>query len=179
MRDLVPRPGIKPRPPALEHGVLATRPPGKFHPFSFLIFFYTKYFLLKYIVWFLSPDGTPTDRLLLNLIFPHCVGFLDTTITSPPVRFEHSSYLPRNCQILSSDPFTISPSFMPSTRVINQSRALIQITNQNTTRGFPWWLSGKESTYQCRRHGFDPWSGKIPHAEEQLSPWATTSELLP
>ena len=21
---------------------------------------------------------------------------------------------------------------------------------------FPWWLSGKESTYQCRRHGFDP-----------------------
>ena len=22
--------------------------------------------------------------------------------------------------------------------------------------GFPWWLSGKESTCQCRRHGFDP-----------------------
>ena len=30
-----------------------------------------------------------------------------------------------------------------------------------TMRGFPWWLSGKESTCQCRRHGFDPWSGKI------------------
>ena len=28
--------------------------------------------------------------------------------------------------------------------------------------GFPWWLSGEESTCQCRRHGFDPWSGKIP-----------------
>ena len=26
----------------------------------------------------------------------------------------------------------------------------------------PWWLIGKESTCQCRRHGFDPWSGKIP-----------------
>ena len=24
------------------------------------------------------------------------------------------------------------------------------------------WLSGKESTCQCRRHGFDPWVGKIP-----------------
>ena len=36
----------------------------------------------------------------------------------------------------------------------------------------PWWLSGKESTYQCRRHEFDPSSG-IPHAWEQLSPWAT------
>ena len=30
--------------------------------------------------------------------------------------------------------------------------------------GLPWWLTGKESTYQSRRHGFDPWSRKIPHA---------------
>ena len=33
----------------------------------------------------------------------------------------------------------------------------------------PWWLSGKESACQCRRHEFDPWSGKIPHATEQIS----------
>ncbi|KAB0386208.1 hypothetical protein FD755_001164 [Muntiacus reevesi] len=25
----------------------------------------------------------------------------------------------------------------------------------------PWWLSGKESTCQCRRHGFDPSSRKM------------------
>ena len=42
--------------------------------------------------------------------------------------------------------------------------------------GLPWWLSGKESTCQCRRHGFDPWSGKIPHAVEQLSQRITTIE---
>ena len=36
--------------------------------------------------------------------------------------------------------------------------------------GLLWWLSGKESTYQCRRHRFDPSSGKILHAVEQLSP---------
>ena len=24
------------------------------------------------------------------------------------------------------------------------------------------WLSGKESTRQCRRHRFNPWVGKIP-----------------
>ena len=30
------------------------------------------------------------------------------------------------------------------------------------TWGLPWWLSGKESTCQCRRHRFDPWVGKIP-----------------
>ena len=32
--------------------------------------------------------------------------------------------------------------------------------------GLPWWLSGKESTYQYKRHRFDLWSGKIPHATE-------------
>ena len=36
------------------------------------------------------------------------------------------------------------------------------------------WLSGKESTHQCRRLVFDPWSGKIPRAAEQLSPGTTT-----
>ena len=29
------------------------------------------------------------------------------------------------------------------------------------SRGLPCWLSGKESTCQCRRHGFDPWVRKI------------------
>ena len=36
--------------------------------------------------------------------------------------------------------------------------------------GLPWWLSGKESTHQCRRHRFNPWSRKISHVTEQLSP---------
>ena len=39
--------------------------------------------------------------------------------------------------------------------------------------GLPWWRSGWESACQCRGHGFEPWSGKIPHAVEQLGPWAT------
>ena len=42
--------------------------------------------------------------------------------------------------------------------------------------GLPWWRSGWESACQCRGHGFEPWSGKIPHAVEQLGPWATTTE---
>ena len=36
--------------------------------------------------------------------------------------------------------------------------------------GLPWWLSGKESACQCRRHRFNPWSRKISHVTEQLSP---------
>ena len=42
--------------------------------------------------------------------------------------------------------------------------------------GLPWWRSGQEFAYQCRGHGFNPWSGKIPHAAEQLSPCAMTTE---
>ena len=44
--------------------------------------------------------------------------------------------------------------------------------------GLSWWLSGKESTCQGRRHGFDPWSGKTPHAEKQLSLCTTMTEPL-
>ena len=43
----------------------------------------------------------------------------------------------------------------------------------------PWTprrLSGKESVCQCRRHGFNPWSQRIPHAMGQLSLWTTTTE---
>ena len=42
--------------------------------------------------------------------------------------------------------------------------------------GLPWWRSGWESACQCRAHRFEPWSGKFPHAAEQLGPWATTTE---
>ena len=47
---------------------------------------------------------------------------------------------------------------------------------QKATYGLPWWCSGWESACQCRGHGFEPWSGRIPHAVEQLGPWATTTE---
>ena len=33
----------------------------------------------------------------------------------------------------------------------------------------PMWLSGKESTYQYWRHGFDPWVGKIPLGDEMTT----------
>ena len=42
--------------------------------------------------------------------------------------------------------------------------------------GLPWWRSGWESAYQRGGHGFECWSGKIPHAAEQLSPCAITTE---
>ena len=51
-----------------------------------------------------------------------------------------------------------------------------QSEEQNASGGLPWWRSGWESACQCRGHGFEPWSGKIPHAAERLGPWATITE---
>ena len=47
---------------------------------------------------------------------------------------------------------------------------------KNYSQGLPWWHSGWESACQCRGQGFEPWSGRIPHAVEQLGPWATATE---
>ena len=48
--------------------------------------------------------------------------------------------------------------------------------DQSVAMGFPRCSSSKESTCQRRGQGLNPWSGKIPRAAEQLSPWATTPE---
>ena len=56
------------------------------------------------------------------------------------------------------------------------SRDVSKCSYPKQVRGLPWWHSGQESACQCRGHGFEPWSGKIPHAMEQLNPYATTTE---
>ena len=39
----------------------------------------------------------------------------------------------------------------------------------------PWWLSGKEFAYQCRRLRFNPWVGKVPWRRK----WQPTLVILP
>ena len=55
-----------------------------------------------------------------------------------------------------------------------------QKTEYKQEKWVSWWFSGEESTCQCRKHGFDPWSRKgIPEplvAAKQLSMWATAPE---
>ena len=43
--------------------------------------------------------------------------------------------------------------------------------------GLPWWLNGKQSICQYRRHRFDPWSRRIPCATQQPSLYTTTIDL--
>jgi len=47
---------------------------------------------------------------------------------------------------------------------------------QKSVEVLPWWLSGKESAYQFRRHEFNSWSRNIPVTMEQLSLCTTTVE---
>ena len=59
---------------------------------------------------------------------------------------------------------------------VNFLFGLLIVIIQKYNQGLLWWSSGEESTCQCRGHGLDSWSRKIPHATGQLSPWATTTE---
>ena len=56
--------------------------------------------------------------------------------------------------------------------------SLYTIENSNWRRHMrlPWWLSGKESAWHCRRHGFHPWSGRISGTSSWLSPCTATIE---
>ena len=41
-------------------------------------------------------------------------------------------------------------------------------THPNPAEGLPWWLRWQRTHLQCRRHGFDPWIGKIAWRRERL-----------
>ena len=103
----------------------------------------------------------------------HVLTGVSSTIKGPSSRYDHQQprHISDNCAhrvALGSqslhNPFTML-LFLRMTECISKNYL-----------GLPWWRSGWESACQCRGHGFKPWSGKIPHAAEQLSPWATTTE---
>ena len=71
-----------------------------------------------------------------------------------------------------------TPAWSPSWATLQPCYHLLSTRKCEVPRseGLPWWLRGEEPACQCRRHGFNPWSGKISHAKEQLSPCAWALE---
>ena len=57
----------------------------------------------------------------------------------------------------------------------NSKYNLERIKNRYSDIRLPRWLSGKKSTCQCRRRGFDPWVRKIPWRRK----WQPTLVFLP
>ena len=84
--------------------------------------------------------------------------------------------------ILDGSLITTSGSFIQQTELPSKRSCIFYLSSLAWKKynieiaGLPWWRSGWESACQCRGHGFEPWSGKIPHAAEWLGPWATIIE---
>ena len=51
----------------------------------------------------------------------------------------------------------------------------VELPDHMIILGLHWWLSGKETTYQYRRHQFHPWVRKIPWRRK----WQPTPVFLP
>ena len=83
--------------------------------------------------------------------------------------------IPRKIQILIQK-VTCTPMFRAAPFTIARTWNNPCAHQKTIGLGLPWWHSGWESACQCKRHGFEPWSGNIPHAAAQLGPWATTTE---
>ena len=77
---------------------------------------------------------------------------------------------------LNTDPGALQCRSTPPASDLHKPSQVRRGNQKEGTRGLAWWHSGKESSCKCSGHRFDPWSGKIPHASEQLSPCATTTE---
>ena len=54
-------------------------------------------------------------------------------------------------------------------------RTLVKCSHPRLLRWLPWWLSGEESTCQCRGPRFYPWVGKVPWRRK----WQPTPVFLP
>ena len=63
------------------------------------------------------------------------------------------------------------------TNTLHLVSCTLWMSSETSPRRLPWWFSDKEPARQCRRHRFVPWSGKIPHASEQLCATATGPAL--
>ena len=102
----------------------------------------------------LSPSNTNS---LLPL--PQPFYFLSLWIWLPWVL--HTSGI---MKYLSFSDWLISLGRMSSrpTYVVARVRIFSLFRANNLPWCLPRWLSSKESASQCRRHGFDPWVGKIP-----------------
>ena len=91
------------------------------------------------------------------------VGLWDVCLSQPEARKGLISW-GRGCGSLGVR-FSSDPCHQPTSSDHAEPQA-----SRKTLGGLPWWRSGGESACQCRGHGFEPWSGKIPHAAEQLGP---------
>ena len=90
-------------------------------------------------------------------------------ITGEPTPGTQASGGPRGSQVALGATGTHSPSQRDGIPRCTWPRGI------ERRLGLPWWLSGKESACQCRKHRFDSWVGEIPWRRK----WQPTPVCLP
>ena len=134
--------------PCSECGFLTTRPPGKSLFLAFLnsaLYFYYLFTLL-FVLW----PIVLCDGLVIRYVLP--IIFLEETQVPPPPcycswccsQYSHAYFFLLTCK-----------SFR-GTDHQGQNFWVLWYTD------FPSGSVGKKSTCQCKRHGFELWTGKIP-----------------
>ena len=108
-----------------------------------------------------------------SILLAYCCALLLGASSQFSIRFLNKTEKPGQGS-LPSPPAPVSAHAHAHTQPCSEPSLLSEI--KNGWIGLPWWRSGWESACQCRGHGFEPWSGKIPHAAERLGPWATIAE---
>ena len=122
------------------------------------VFYYLLYTQQLYI---LCPTPLPTDNQYEQLVFISLLSFIFASL---------HYFLNSTCDIITVYVFEL---FHLSCFLKQKQFSKCGIP------GLPSWFSGKESAYQCRRQGFDPWSGTDPTSHGVTWPCVTTSEAGP
>ena len=146
-------------------------------------------------VWYYTPGKHlsvnwkhPVE--LMCLITQSCLNLFDLVGCSLLCYSVHGVFQARNWSGLTfppardlSDPgiestFPASPASEVDSwlaKPSGQLTELIALCKEGSISMLPWWLSGKEPTYQCRRCWFDTWFRKIPWIRK----WQPTPVFLP
>ena len=136
----------------------------------------TKHGNIQHLAWLgflevsssLDPQTNPRNTLLVGLLesgnlqqaFFHLPFFLHFSF--PGVPMIQSALLSTSSVLILSPTLSLSCFFSPEKRNAVRTSLVVQQLRIHFT-------------CQCRGHGFNPWSGKIPHAVGQLSLCATTT----
>ena len=127
-----------------------------------------------------SKFGEKKKKGGFRILFLSCAGYwcegsfyilqFSSPSTLPYILIETSFISLQTLSILQASVFC---GQMRSTCTL-QSR-MSGIETQFALAYLPRWLSGQESICQCRRHGFNPWVGKVPWRRK----WQPTAVFLP
>ena len=131
----------------------------------------------KFPETYLNPLFCPIHLLHMPKVLAPCPAPASLSSDSLSVSLFSFQRLPLSssvCTSVSLSPFPASQDLLNYLLTTWYYTCLWFYTLKNP--GLPWWRSGWESACQCRGHGFEPWSRKIPLAAEQLSLCATTTE---